>query len=46
MLTLLYAISTYWENSIIPNIVYFELPILLYMVSDFLLHFYISQNRL
>ena len=46
ILTLLYAISTYWENSIIPNIVYFELPILLYMLCDFLLNFYISQNRL
>ena len=46
ILTLLYAISTYWENSIIPNIVYFEMPILLYMLSDFLLNFYISLNRL
>ena len=46
ILTLLYAISTYWENSIIPHIVYFELPILLYMLCDFLLNFYISQNRL
>jgi hypothetical protein len=46
ILTLLYAISTYWEHSIIPNIIYFELPILLYMLSDFLLNFYISQNRL
>jgi potassium large conductance calcium-activated channel subfamily M alpha protein 1 len=46
ILTLLYAISTYWENSIIPNIVYFEMPILIYMLSDYLLNFYISLNRL
>jgi len=46
ILTVLYTISTYWENSIIPNIVYFEMPILLYMIADYLLNFYISPNRL
>jgi len=46
ILTALYTISTYWENSIIPNVVYFEMPILLYMIADYLFNFYISQNRL
>ena len=42
LLTLLYAISTYFPNGEIPGMVYFELPILLLLTLDWLLFFYMS----
>lgn len=46
MLSFLFFVATYWDDYIIPNIIFFELPILLYLIVDFLLFFYISKNRI
>lgn len=45
-LTLIYAISTYFKSGTVPYMVYFELPILLLLLADYLFLFYIAPNRL